>query len=443
MRKHTILCLIIAGLTLSFFAVTTHAEEFCMQNAGIDMQLDNDVAATEENLLVIRVVSNMGESVTVEVKVDASNYELMISGEQKAIYKGVDGTFDLPRGGVYVAYARICEAAGTLHAYMEFNISESGALQVLNNAVQQEGTTSTFTNTVGRSSGTIYESENNGSMAMADRTYHDKDNYGAISSMTDEDWWVVSFDFDGIAAFWLCNIPTGCDYDLALWDDTGTAKKYSSNSGTTAEYFTYEVEADRDYYIQITGWEGANDPNNNYWFRTKNNPQVDVSVTLHQQEESDTCGSACGVMILGSLSVNVSENSFTQWNKNANGSEFTYVYAVCNTINHFLSQAGSTVRYSYVSANNMTDDEKMFLIAESLTAGCPVTIPLTINEDDYFPYSSNGHYVVVGGLLYDTSTSKEMAIIYDSHDVYCAVRTVPLNTIFEYSDANSGYVICT
>ena len=76
MRKHTILCLIIAGLTLSFFAVTTHAEEFFMQNAGIDMQLDNDVAATEENLLVIRVVSNMGESVTVEVKVDASNLKI-------------------------------------------------------------------------------------------------------------------------------------------------------------------------------------------------------------------------------------------------------------------------------------------------------------------------------------------------------------------------------
>lgn len=45
-----------------------------------------------------------------------------------------------------------------------------------------------FTVPASASSGTVNESESNNSMSTADRTYDDRDNYGAISSAGDEDW---------------------------------------------------------------------------------------------------------------------------------------------------------------------------------------------------------------------------------------------------------------
>lgn len=279
-------------------------------------------------------------------------------------------------------------------------------------------------------------------MSTAIRTYHDYDNYGSLDSMTDEDWWVVSFDYDGIAAFWLGNIPTGCDYDLALWDDTGTARKYASNSGTTAEYMLYEVEADRNYYIQVHGWEGANDPNSEYWFRTKIYPHAEVMVTLHIQQTTSSCGSACGIMILDSLGFDISESTFLQWNKNTYGDDYTFVYAITNTINHFLDEFNSSVNYRYVQTKSYTDDQQQFLVAENLSNGYPVEVCVKISDKTYFDYTTDGHYVVIGGLFYATTSSQEMTTIYDPHYAYGDVIDVPLSAIFEYSGQSNGFVIC-
>lgn len=441
MKKYTVLCSIIAVILLLFLTVGATSEEVLLERTETNSKI-----VTEEGYMTINRVGISNGKVEISISVNAQEFELSVSGEQKTILESENGVFYLSFDQTYVAYLRVFESDETLHTYLKFSLDDVGGLAVRESVLQHERKNGVAPNATASSSGTIYESENNGSMETANRTYHDKDNYGTISSMDDEDWWVVSFDFDGVAAFWLGNIPAGSDYDLALWDDTGTAKKYSSNTGTVAEYFTYEVEADRDYYIQVTGWEGSNNPNSEYWLRTRINPVVSTSVTLHQQEEKDTCGSACGVMILNSLGVNVTEKTFTSWNQDAHddrADEFTFVYAVCDTINHFLTQVRKTVRYRYVKTRSESDDEKMFMIAESLTAGCPIAIPLTIQSDAYFPYASTGHYVVVGGLTYDASTSKVMAVVYDSHDKYCAIRTVPLEVEFKYSEANSSYVICT
>ena len=66
-------------------------------------------------------------------------------------------------------------------------------------------------------SGTINESENNNTVSAADKTYDDYDNYGAISSTSDVDWWKVTFTQNGEANFWLGNIPSGCNYNLYLY----------------------------------------------------------------------------------------------------------------------------------------------------------------------------------------------------------------------------------
>lgn len=100
--------------------------------------------------------------------------------------------------------------------------------------------------------GTLYESESNNTYSTADRTYDDYDNYGALSSTSDVDWWVVSFSSAGEANFWLGNIPSGCDYELTLYASNGTTLLASSRNGSnTAELITYSVSANTKYYACI------------------------------------------------------------------------------------------------------------------------------------------------------------------------------------------------
>ena len=70
--------------------------------------------------------------------------------------------------------------------------------------------------------GTLYETESNNTSALADETYDGYNNYGRISSTSDVDWWQIYFDQEGMANFWLGEIPSGCDYDLQVYDYTGT-----------------------------------------------------------------------------------------------------------------------------------------------------------------------------------------------------------------------------
>lgn len=127
-------------------------------------------------------------------------------------------------------------------------------------------------------SGMSFESESNNTMATADRTYDDYDSYGVLSSESDVDWWKVEFDQDGQANFWLGDIPTGCDYDIFLYDEDclGTEIDWlaeSYNSGQTAELIQWNVEAGVDYYVKIVSYEGAS-PTSEYLFRAKNTPSV-------------------------------------------------------------------------------------------------------------------------------------------------------------------------
>lgn len=119
--------------------------------------------------------------------------------------------------------------------------------------------------------GTLYESESNNTYSTADRTYDDYDNYGALSSTSDVDWWVVSFSSAGEANFWLGNIPSGCDYELTLYASNGTTLLASSRNGSnTAELITYSVSANTKYYACIYSYSGSS--SSQYLFSAKNYP---------------------------------------------------------------------------------------------------------------------------------------------------------------------------
>jgi len=120
-----------------------------------------------------------------------------------------------------------------------------------------------------RAAGTKTETEPNNSFGTATRTYDDYDNYGALTSLTDVDWWVVSFTSSGNANFWVGSIPVIADYDMELYASNGTTLLSSSyNLGNTAELITYPVEAGVNYYVKIYSYRGSSD--SQYLFRTKN-----------------------------------------------------------------------------------------------------------------------------------------------------------------------------
>ena len=126
-------------------------------------------------------------------------------------------------------------------------------------------------------SGTIYESESNNTYSTADRTYDDYSSYGTISSTSDVDWWTIRFTKEGIANFWLGNIPSGCNYDLQIYDYTGTKKLVESLKDSNQQELTkIHVRAGEDYYIKITSCSGYS--TSKYLFRVKRYDLQDAKV---------------------------------------------------------------------------------------------------------------------------------------------------------------------
>ena len=105
---------------------------------------------------------------------------------------------------------------------------------------------------VAPAAGVIYESERNHYTGVADRTYDDYDNYGAITSYDDQDFWVISFEEEGMANFWLGNIPAGCNYDLII-SEYDTVQKYArtNQTGNADEMIRLHVKANTNYYIRV------------------------------------------------------------------------------------------------------------------------------------------------------------------------------------------------
>lgn len=131
---------------------------------------------------------------------------------------------------------------------------------------------------VSASSGTIYESESNNTVSTADRTYDDRDNYGTISYASDVDWWVIDFNAEGVANFWLGDIPSGCDYDLRVYDYTGTKLLVESiRSTNVAELCKIHVRAGETYYIKISGFNGTYS-SSRYTFRVKRYDLQDAKI---------------------------------------------------------------------------------------------------------------------------------------------------------------------
>lgn len=296
------------------------------------------------------------------------------------------------------------------------------------------------------SAGTYYESEPNNTYSTADITYNDYDNYGYISTLSDVDWWRISFNYSGPANFWLGNIPTNCDYDLRLYSSDGTTLLASSLlSGTTSELVTYTVSAYTTYYVKISSYVGSS-TTSPYLFRTKVYPSNTVSgVPLYVQETTSTCGCASGRMMLASYGIDVTESTFKSRATLLAGesADYTYVYVIRDTLNYFLEDNDSTVRYKYTLVSSYSASAYQDLVLTNILNNHPVQPNMKVSSTDYFPYTTNGHYVVIKGMTYDSGTASYNTIVNDPHYAYSDTYTVPLSVMLDYTQAHhsGGYLI--
>ncbi len=84
--------------------------------------------------------------------------------------------------------------------------------------------------------GTGIETEPNDSYSTADSIDDGGSMYGNINSTDYADWYSVTFAKSGFANFFLGEIPTGCDYDLHVYDSSGTTiLKASANVSNANE----------------------------------------------------------------------------------------------------------------------------------------------------------------------------------------------------------------
>gem|GEM_PF-2203609 len=78
----------------------------------------------------------------------------------------------------------------------------------------------------------------------------------AIGSSTDKDWFRFSLSATSNLNITLGSLPA--DYDIILYNGSGTEIRRSENGGTTSETITTSSSAAGTYYIQVLGYNGAN-----------------------------------------------------------------------------------------------------------------------------------------------------------------------------------------
>lgn len=118
------------------------------------------------------------------------------------------------------------------------------------------------------------ESENNNTMGSANTVNNDDDVYGTISSASDVDWYKVKFSSSGVANFWLGQVPSDCNYQLELYNASGSHIAGSYNATGQQELISfYPVSANIWYYIKIYSASGYS--SSQYKFRVKWYPSPD------------------------------------------------------------------------------------------------------------------------------------------------------------------------
>lgn len=230
--------------------------EIVLENESIKMKFDTTKDISNFNLKLYQ---------STEEKEHSYLFNSNISTNSDCLLTGIVPNIDYDVAIKLTSLTEVTEYSGMLKyvsndeiEYVDFDIlteqqySTDIEIPVNNTIDENESLVETL------SAGTKTESENNNSIAKANRTYDDYDNYGYMNSSSDVDYFKVMFNNDGVANFWLGNIPAGNDYDLFVYDVGGTLLARSINGDSEAELISYyPVESGVFYYIMVETCSGS------------------------------------------------------------------------------------------------------------------------------------------------------------------------------------------
>ena len=95
------------------------------------------------------------------------------------------------------------------------------------------------------------QSSPHGSFAAAQEIEQDYTLSGRISASSERDFYKVTFAESGKVNFWLGNIPSGCDYDLYLYDSSYNLLGKSTSTNSQELIGNYSVREGYTYYILV------------------------------------------------------------------------------------------------------------------------------------------------------------------------------------------------
>ena len=106
------------------------------------------------------------------------------------------------------------------------------------------------------------ETEPNDTMANANAISSGSTISGKISTYSDVDFYKLSIMYSGTRIITLSNIPSGCNYDLYLYDTKGNLISYSGASDNKDGSITKSMQVQEQYYICVkssSGYSGSSD----------------------------------------------------------------------------------------------------------------------------------------------------------------------------------------
>lgn len=175
-----------------------------------------------------------------------------------------------------------------------------------------------------------------------------------------------------------------------------------------------------------------------------------LNVPLYKQRTGYTCGMACAKMILSSLGVPVIHNPENiagivdtedilysecvemadSENESIENEEdrvtYNYLYIITAVTNDHLSQPPF-----YQNGTYNTPDSFRNILIKNISCGYPVMSNVDLsNQNPYFDYTTNGHYIVYKGIYYDSDLGTYVVVINDPHPVHYKELHIPIAALY-------------
>lgn len=218
------------------------------------------------------------------------------------------------------------------------------------------------------------EGEPNNSMGSALTVNSDDTVIDTLSSASDVDWFKVKFSSNGVANFWLGNVPANCNYQLELYNTSGTNIAGSYNGDGQQELISlYNVSANTWYYVKIYSAKGSS-TTSSYTFRTKWYPPKD------SYESNDTFASATSLTLNSSKTATINHPDDVDFYKFTISGE--------NYVDVLLSGIPSGCVYDMAVYNGRDDS---YLLTTVTGSGTTREYTATLNSGTYYVkiYSRN------------------------------------------------------